>query len=768
MSDDSIHDRHDDPRTRASAGESHRLLTLLLNAVKQAIIATDVAGNVLYWNRFAETLYGWSAAEVLGKDITRVLLPDDPERARAAMRNPQPQTAIATEWALRRKDGSRVVVSAAATPIHDEAGALVGIVGVSWDIAEQKRLEQELHRSESRVKLFVQQLPALAWATDAQLNVVWSLGGTFRPLARWPAAEEAHRRALRGESAVYETEDEGVVRQAVVEPFRDPQGHITGTIGVAFDVTQRKRAEEALRMSERRLAEAQQIGHVGSWEMNLVTRTLVMSDEFLRILGRDDEGLAPTPDTFVDCVHPDDRASFIARTAPFNREGAVYRDAEYRIVRPDGTVRFVHGVGEIVHDDSGRPLRVVGSLRDVTDQRRAQQEIARRIECQKAIAELGLAALRSVELSPLLAEIAAVTRKTLAVDYCSVLEALPDDTLVVCAWSGGAVDQLGFRLAPGVRSHSHFARIAKEPVVTEDFERETRFDVHPKLRELGVVSGAATPIHGRDRVYGILGVHSTERRSYSQDDRNFLQSVANIAGSAMERHAVDAELRAHREQLQALSRRLMEAQEAERRALARELHDDFGQFLTALRLNLQAASGASPRDRAHGLADAITLVDQGIDQVRSLALDLRPALLDDLGLLAALRSLVKRQAKRGGFRATLRGDPIIGRLPAEIETCSFRVVQEALTNVARHAAAREVDVEIVVDGHEVRIVVHDDGSGFDVAAARRRSAAGASLGLASMNERVTLVGGRFAIDSCPKSGTTVRATIPVTRGGTAP
>jgi len=225
---------------------------------------------------------------------------------------------------------------------------------------------------------------------------------------------------------------------------------------------------------------------------------------------------------------------------------------------------------------------------------------------------------------------------------------------------------------------------------------------------------------------------------------------------------VERELDEKREQLQALSRRLLAAQEAERRALARELHDDFGQFLTAVRLNLEAMRRAISGEGARQLADSITLVDQAIDRVRGLALDLRPAMLDDLGLVAALRWLLKRQSERAGFEGRLWVERLGAQVPPAVATCSFRLVQEALTNVARHAGARNVDIELSTTDGELRIVVRDDGSGFNLPAARQLAARGVSLGLLSMQERVTLAGGRLEIESAIGDGTAVDARIPLT------
>ena len=202
----------------------------------------------------------------------------------------------------------------------------------------------------------------------------------------------------------------------------------------------------------------------------------------------------------------------------------------------------------------------------------------------------------------------------------------------------------------------------------------------------------------------------------------------------------------------------MEVQESERRLIARELHDEIGQALTAVKINLQAVQrlpeasslGAFPAENMH-------IVDHILQQVRDLSLDLRPSLLDDLGLVAALRWYVDRQARRSGFAAQVDTHPSEMHLPPDLETACFRIVQEALTNVVRHARAKRVWVAARQAAAELQLVIRDDGVGFDVGTARERAVHGESLGLLGMEERALLVGGHLDIASTPALGTEVRA-----------
>jgi signal transduction histidine kinase len=216
------------------------------------------------------------------------------------------------------------------------------------------------------------------------------------------------------------------------------------------------------------------------------------------------------------------------------------------------------------------------------------------------------------------------------------------------------------------------------------------------------------------------------------------------------------------ERLQTLSGKLIEAQEVERRSLARELHDEIGQGLTAVKINLQTLQHSSTHSKMGlPLQESISLVEVALQQVRSLSLDLRPSLLDDLGLAIALRWYVDRQTQRSGIIGEFLAKPLETKLSPNLETTCFRIVQEALTNVVRYAQAQRVVVELWQLETQLHLIIRDDGIGFDVDAARERATRGGSLGLLGMEERVLLVGGQIDIKSVHQRGTEIHAWFPL-------
>jgi two-component system sensor histidine kinase UhpB len=251
----------------------------------------------------------------------------------------------------------------------------------------------------------------------------------------------------------------------------------------------------------------------------------------------------------------------------------------------------------------------------------------------------------------------------------------------------------------------------------------------------------------------VLEGNTTRLRRFASDEVNFVWSVANVLATSIEQSRAALELERKREQLRSLSGKLIAAQEAERRAVARELHDDFGQVLTAIKLNLMR--------KQRDAAESIALVDGAIARMRDLAHDLRPPMLDELGLPASLRWYLEREARRAGLDYHFADTAPDVRPSACVEVTCFRVAQEALTNVIRHAQAGRVEVELRVAGGALELVVRDDGRGFDVAEAQRHAIRGGSQGLLSMQERVALAEGDLQIDSAPRRGTAVRARFPL-------
>jgi signal transduction histidine kinase len=270
-----------------------------------------------------------------------------------------------------------------------------------------------------------------------------------------------------------------------------------------------------------------------------------------------------------------------------------------------------------------------------------------------------------------------------------------------------------------------------------------------EVAQIGAQTGIYVPLIARGRAIGVVVVHDKlgDDARFSADDLRLSEIFAARAAVA-----VDLSERVARDTL----RRVVDAQELERRRLALELHDETGQALTSILLGLPSIRMADTEtDAAQAEAAVRDLVVNALQDVRGLAIELRPAALDDFGLVPALERLASTFAERSGIQTELEATRMDERLPTDVETALYRLVQEALTNVVKHAGATRVSILLTRRTTGVGVLVEDDGRGFDPTETRIDS-----LGLVGMRERVALLGGTLAVETSPGSGTTVVGQIP--------
>ncbi len=380
---------------------------------------------------------------------------------------------------------------------------------------------------------------------------------------------------------------------------------------------------------------------------------------------------------------------------------------------------------------------------------------------QASLADLSRRALEGAEPSALMRETATLLSQVLQMEFILILELNPNgDGFLARALVGVDEGTLGQAPLPlDADSLLGCSLGQNEPLIISDFHVESRFGAPAFLLNEGVTSGMSVMIPGHDRPFGVLVSMTARPRMPTRGESDFLQSAANLLASAIERRRVGLALEEHAEQLRELTRTLLGVQEAERGRIARELHDEIGQSLTALKINFQKALH-DPEALAEVFNECIGIVDHTLAQVRGMALDLRPPVLDDLGLVAALQWYVERHVERTTLAGHFITDLDEIRVDPEVATACFRVTQEALTNIARHARAEGFRVELRASPTELLLIVRDDGVGFDPIAALTGASQVRSLGLAGMRERVELVGGHIEFRSEPEAGTEIRAVFP--------
>ncbi|HVF10000.1 MAG TPA: PAS domain S-box protein [Abditibacteriaceae bacterium] len=774
--------------------ENKQRLRAVMETTHEGIWQIDADARTIYVNQRLADMLGYTVEEMQGRSLFDFV--DESTRAAVEQNIARRRQGISEqlERCYLRKDGSRFWAIVSTHPIFGEQGEYSGVLAMITDITERKQSEDALRENEERTRFFLSQVPATVWATDADLRITFSQGGGLKDVGLRPNEQvgkslydalgsadpeflpvAGHLRALQGEAVRYETEWRGRAFETHIRPFLAADGSTLGTVGVAVDWTERKRAEMALLASEMRFRQVAESGMIGIGFWNADGRVTDANDVFLEIVGYSRDDMKAGRVRGYDMTPPEYYA-IQERALQELQDTGVCVPFEKEYLRKDGSRVAVLAGGSFL--DQSREEGVFFVL-DITERKRAEAALTRYNERLQILLEIDqaiLAARSSEEISH-----AALSRLQRLVSYQCAAVAHLDTALgqaQVLTVEGECHDkwQVGMSVPiDGVELQEVIQVLASgTPFIIEDMAALSPSDpLFQFFYYEGLVACLITPLLVQDELVGVLGLGANCHGAFGLEARDVAREVANRLAVAMQDASLFEQVRAAHEQLQILSRRLLEAQEMERRHIAHELHDEIGQALTAVKLNLQmlqraadgtgeaAAPGVAARGESSSLGESIATVDVALQQVRDLSLDLRPSLLDDLGLVAALRWYVDRHARRTGLKAEFVANPLDERPPQTIETACFRVAQEALTNVARHAGAQRIRVEIGREDGVLHLRIQDDGNGFDARAARERAARGESLGLPGMEERARLAGGAVAIASTPGQGTAITATFPV-------
>jgi PAS domain S-box-containing protein len=499
------------------------------------------------------------------------------------------------------------------------------------------------------------------------------------------------------------------------------------------NIRERERIEDTLRQqrnelrrSEAVLVEAQRISHTGSWAWMPASGETFCSAEHFRILGLDPSHPLTSPDRLFEMVHPDDRSD-VRRTFQQAMAHRSEVDLDYRIVRPDGTIRDIHSLARPVLDHSGNLLEYVGAVVDITEQRRAE------------------AALRSSEERWRLVFENSAIGIVLAEGEGKFVEANRAFQELV----GYSNEELRTLTSMDI---THEADIPRGTEVIQQLQSGSKREVQLEKR-----------YRHKDGRYIWVRATGTAIPGSDSSPRYLLGLVEDVT----DRKIAEQELAASVSQLHALAGRLMHAQDDERRRIARILHETTAQDLAALKMLLarlnRTASHLGESDRG-ALTDSISLAEQSMTEIRTLSYLLHPPFLDEMGLLSALRWYAVGFADRSGITVDLELPESFERLPRDTETALFRIVQESLINIHQHAESETARIRLRRDAETLVLEIEDRGRGIPSESLKfiMGDGGGAGVGIAGMCERIEQLGGSLEITS-GDSGTTVHARLPLGR-----
>jgi PAS domain S-box-containing protein len=731
---------------------NERLKRQVLDSVPGGVVYVDCDGCMRDANTEAQRLLGLShnettqtyvsdfSTKTIWEDGTPCEVKDYPVAKCLATQQAQPKATIG----VMKPDGSITWGVYAATPVFaQETGLFSGAVVSFLDVTPRKLAEEALRESELRFRQLAENIHEVFWMCDARLGTilyvspayakVWkrtceslylnqaSYLASIHPddLQTAKIAQQQHRSGLQTEAEYRITQPDGSVRWIRDRgfPIFGPDGTVERVAGIAEDITEYRRALCALQESETKYRTLAETTGVGIWQITEGGETIYLNPAMCAFLGVSDPATV-LGRRYVEFFTPDSLRIITSELQ--KRKKGIASNYEVEMVRADGSRRNMLVFGGPFFTPDGNLHSILGSFIDITDRKRAEQEASNLVSLVQNTSDfVGIASMEG--------------KVTFVNDGGRKLVGLSLD------YDVGEFTIAGF-LTPEALQINQLVEI-------------------PAVQEFGFWRGETTLRHFQTGKTIPVQVVSLLLRHPETGQPIGLATIQRDITARMEaEHA----LQDYAERLRNLSSRLLEAQETERRHIARELHDEIGQTLTATKLNLQAAQRVvDPAILEEKLTDGIRLVERLLDQVRNLSLDLCPPQLDFLGLVPALRSYVEEQGERAGLHVQFFADETMDRPKPLIEIACFRVAQEAITNVIRHAKARNLSVRLLQDVEALHLYVRDDGTGFDFAAARQRAGRGESLGILGMEERAVLLGGQLTCRSSPGNGTEVHAWFPL-------
>lgn len=865
------------------AVETKRQLHSVLNALPVGVWATDTAGNFILSNpvgsriRKCERMEGDDQhGEYKGwwHETGKRIAAHDWAGARAIDRG---ETSLDEIIEIECFDGSRKIISNSALPLRDDMGAIAGSVVVCSEITERIRAEDNLNRSRNLLYTIVETAPIRVFWKDTELRYLGCNTAFARDAGMFCPEDllgkDDFQMPWREQAEIYRADDRQVMNSGLPKigyeeqqttpggdtiwlrtskvPMYDGDGEVIGVLGIYDDITESHSTMNALLHSRKNLAEAQRIGRMGSWELDLVTGLLTWSDEIFHIFETDPECFVASYEAFLSLIHPDDRDRVNDAYTESLKNRTPYA-IDHRLLFPDGRIKHVRERCETSYDDDGKPLESIGTVQDVTDFTYAMEEI-RRLEREFSSLAENLPdivsrfdpELRRIYVNPEVEKSTGMSRESLLGKTHAEL-GLPEKEVEI--WTNalrrvfftGEPEVFEFELAmqSGAVKYYHTRAV---PECGASGKVETVLAI---ARDISTLKGAEAVLRdSEERLHGIAtnvpGMVFQCCRHTDDDDLQFtyisngarwllgmdgallqmdanvfvslivpedvcsfhssmLQSQADlslwnwegrlitvddelrwvnlratprlygedmcmwdgVAINITESKVSEAKLIQSKTRLRELSAHLESVREEERKRIAREIHDELGQTLTALRMDVSLARlsfGESSPQLMTRLQSMTQLVDRTIKTARHVTSSLRPGALD-LGIIAALEWLVEEFIEYAGIPCELvLGDGDI-ELSEFTATAMFRIIQESLTNIARHAGASQVEIIVTRNDDQLCFEVRDNGKGFDQAVAANRK----SFGLVGIRERVAMMDGLFEVVSKPGQGVRIRVCVPVT------
>ena len=640
--------------------------------------------------------------------------------------------------------GTEVWFDASVSPISKAEA-----VWVARDITEHKTAADALRASEAKYRQIIETGNEGIWMIDmegktlfANQRVAEMLGTTVEEmvgrsvfqfvfeedLAEAKRRLEERRRGAFGQTEFRVRRQDGTSIHTLsnTSPLKNEAGEVIGVLAMLSDITERKRAEEELRESEERFRSIFEGGPMGMAVVGLDAKFIQVNEAFCEVLGYTEREFLSR--TFPEITHPEDVNANIHQAERLFRGEIDKYHLEKRFITKNGETVWANLTATLIRDREGRPMYGIGMIEDITERKRAEARLQEVVRSK----EESLALLDTIISSAPIG---------FAFHNCDL-----------------AIERINESLATivGLTVEEHLGHTLHEiaPEVAEAIEPYLRQVLETGEPILDIeLSGKPFAVHGRQH-YWLASFYPVRMQGGE------LLGIGALVSDITERKRVEERLKSSNEELRALSARLQLVREEESIRIAREIHDELGGALTGLKMDLswldKRLSEPAKAAKQQKMRSMLELMDETIQKVRNIATELRPAILDDLGLAAAIEWQAREFQNRTEIECRIISLHEDFTISSEKATAVFRIFQELLTNIARHAGATLVEIRMEKQNGDVILEVSDNGRGIKESEVSNTK----SLGLLGMRERALVFGGRVHIARAEGKGTEVTVRIP--------
>ena len=429
--------------------------------------------------------------------------------------------------------------------------------------------------------------------------------------------------------------------------------------------------------------------------------------------------------------------------------------------------RYIDILASPLIDSQGNITAVVALMRDVTEAKRLEQQTKEALQHLLTLNSVASTINQRLDLDTILNDTLDKVLELMKGDSGGIFLLDEESQILSSRAQRGLSDEVALEIA-GLKSGEGISEKVTQPgqpIYVDDISEDASFSYPASIKE-GIRAFARVPLQSKNKVLGIMNIARHSGRRFTPEDIHLLNSIGNQISIAIENAILYNEVQHKEEIRRKLLNLVISAQEEERKRIARGLHDETSQALTSLTINLETVIAMLPTnagETAAKLRKMQSLAAKTLDEIHKIIYELRPTLLDDLGLVAAVRWHAENHLEAAGLKVHLEIMGLERRLPSPIETALFRTIQEATTNIVRHASAKSTYISFEFNDTSVAIHIEDDGTGFDLDKVMRINDGVRGLGLLSMKERVELLGGVLNIKSQPGLGTQIAVKIPVTQ-----